>query len=625
MGKYVWPCPSFSRISSGYGNRTCPFHGKEFHDGIDLAAASGVPILAFGPGTVTKSGWYGGYGNYISIDHGGGLMSFYGHCSALYVKQGAKVTAGQKIAAVGTTGSSTGCHLHFGMHLNGSSVNPQNYVSSGDTLAKYSGTKSDSAATNTVKALFTAYYPANNKMEGGFYDAQGNKLDPSKRTCAAPPSVPFGTKITVQGTGSALDGVTYTVTDRGGAIQIENGVYHFDLLMSSNAECNRWGRKYGAAIIGGSGSLTGTTSSGSSAETGTKKKDITTVTIKSVTGAAGTRREILRDVPSFQQPGVELIIQNKNGVLQSPMIEDGIVWETTRSGAASSLTFTVVKDDTLNFHEGNPVSFRFNGANVFYGYVFKKSRSDNRLIKVTCYDQLRYFKNKDTISYTNKTYAELLKMLAADYSLKVGTVTGTKYKIPQRIEEGTLFDMLGNASDLTIISTGKVYNLYDDFGKLCLKPYESMLLPIYIDEDTAQGYTYTSSIDNDVYNRIKLAWDNDETGVREVHVLNNTVSQGKWGMLQYYEKLDHALNAADLATKAKALMNYYNVIHRELIMKKVFGDVRARAGASVCVGMGLGDINICNYMCIEKAKHTFSNGLYTMDLYLSGIRGEFSA
>ena len=461
-------------------------------------------------------------------------------------------------------------------------------------------------------------------MEGGFLDALGNKLDPSKHTCAAPPSVPFGTKITVQGTGTALDGVTYTVNDRGGMIQIENGVYHFDLLMSSNAECNRWGKKYGKAVIGGSGGSSGSTSSGTSTEK-EKKKDITTVVVKSVTGAAGTRKEILRDAPSCQMPGAELIIQNRNGQLQQPMIEGDIVWETTRSGAASSLTFTVVKDDTLNFHEGNPVSFRFNGANVFYGYVFKKSRSDNRLIKVTAYDQLRYFKNKDTISYTNKTYADVLKMLAADYGLKVGTVTDTKYKIPQRIEEGTLFDMLGNASDLTIINTGKVYVLYDDFGKLCLKPYESLLLPLYIDEDTAQGYSYTSSIDSDVYNRIKLAWDNDETGVREVHVMNNAASQSKWGVLQYYEKLDNALNTADLQTKAKALMKYYNVIHRELAMQKVFGDVRARAGTSVCVGMGLGDINIKNYMCVEKAKHTFSNGLYTMDLYLSGIRGEFSA
>ena len=103
----------------------------------------------------------------------------------------------------------------------------------------------------TVKALFTAYYPAANALEGGFLDAQGNRLDPSKKTCAAPPSVAFGTKVTVQGTGTSLDGETYTVNDRGGAIQIENGVYHFDLLMRTNVECNSWGRKTGTAILGG--------------------------------------------------------------------------------------------------------------------------------------------------------------------------------------------------------------------------------------------------------------------------------------------------------------------------------------------------------------------------------------
>lgn len=620
MGKYVWPCPGYSRISSGYGNRVCPFHGNEFHDGIDLAAASGTPILAFGPGTVTMSGWNGGYGNYISIDHGGGLMSFYGHCSALYVSKGATVKAGQKIAAVGTTGSSTGTHLHFGMHKNGSPVNPQSYVKDSDTTSNYTGSGGSGSATNTVKAMFTAYYPANNAMEGGFLDAMGNPLDTSKRTCAAPPSVAFGTKVTVQGTGTSLDGVTYTVNDRGGAIQIENGVYHFDLLMRTNEECNNWGVRYGTAIIGGDGS-----SSGSVEESQPESKPITKVVVKSTTGAAGTRKEDLRQLPSYQQAGVEITIQNNNNQMQNPIVEGDVVWETTRRGSPSSLKFTVVKDEMLNFHEGNPVSFRFNGSDVFYGYVFSKSRSDSLLIDVTCYDQLRYLKNKDTISYENKTYAELLKMLAADYGLTVGTVADTKYKIPQRIEEGTLFDTLGNASDLTLINTGKVFNLYDDFGKLTLKPYEEMLLPIYIDEDTAQDYTYTSSIDSDVYNRIKLAYDNGETGEREVHVMNDTASQGRWGVLQYYAKLDSALSTADLQTKAQALLKYFNVIQRELTMKKVFGDIRARAGASVAVGMGLGDINISNYMCIEKAKHTFSHGLYTMDLYLSGIRGEFSA
>lgn len=620
MGKYVWPCPKYSWVSSGYGNRVHPISGQiKFHDGIDLAAASGTPILAFGPGTVTMSGWNGGYGNYISIDHGGGLMSFYGHCSALYVKKGAAVKAGQKIAAVGTTGSSTGNHLHFGMHKNGSPVNPQSYVKDSDTTANYTGSGGAGTATNMVKAMFTAYYPANNAMEGGFLDAQGNLLDPSKRTCAAPPSVAFGTKMTVQGTGTSLDGVTYTVNDRGGAIQIENGVYHFDLLMSSNEECNNWGVRYGTAILGGDGA------SGSVEQEEAKSKPITKVVVKSVTGAAGTRKEDLRQLPAYQQAGVELTIQNNANQMQNPVLEGDVVWETQRSGAPASLKFTVVKDDTLSFHEGNPVSFRFNGQNVFYGYVFTKSRSDSLLIDVTCYDQTRYFKNKDTISYENKTYAELVKMLAADYSLTVGTLTDTKYKIPQRIEEGTIFDIFGNASDLTIINTGRVYNLFDDFGKLTLKAYADMFLPIYIDESTAQDYSYTSSIDSDVYNRIKLAYDNGDTGEREVHVLNDTTSQAKWGVLQYYAKLDSALSTADLQVKAKVLLQYYNVIRRELTMKKVFGDVRARAGASVAVGMGLGDINIRNYMCIEKAKHTFSHGLHTMDLYLSGVRGEFSA
>lgn len=377
--------------------------------------------------------------------------------------------------------------------------------------------------------------------------------------------------------------------------------------------------KYGTALIGGSG--------GTTADAPEKKqnKEITTVVVKSVTGATGTRKEPLRDMPSYRQNGAELTIQTNSRGLQSPILAEEIVWETERKGRPATLKFTVVKDEALSFHEGNPVAFRFCGAPVFYGYVFQKSRSDSHLIEVTCYDQLRYFKNKDTISYINKTYADLVRMLAANYSLKIGTIADTKYRIPQRIEEGTLFDMIGNASDLTVIQTGKVFNLYDDFGKLTLKPYEDMLLPIYIDETTTQAYSYTSSIDSDVYNRIKLAYDNGETGEREVYVMNDTTNQGKWGVLQYYAKVDHAMNQADLQTKAKALLKYYNVIRRELTMKKVFGDVRARAGASLAVGMGLGDINISNYMCIEKAKHTFAHGLHTMDLYLSGIRGEFRA
>ena len=216
-------------------------------------------------------------------------------------------------------------------------------------------------------------------------------------------------------------------------------------------------------------------------------------------------------------------------------------------------------------------------------------------------------------------------MLAADYGLACGTVADTKYKIPQRIEDGTLFDILGNASDLTLLNTGKMYVLYDDFGQLTLKPYEDMLLPVWVDESTAEEYDYTSTIDDETYNRIKLAYDNGDSGQREVHVFNDTLNQSKWGTLQYYEKLDKALSAADLKVKADALLKYYNLKKRELTIKSVFGDIRVRAGTLVSVGMRLGDMDLSNYMGVEKAKHTFSDGIHTMDLYLAGVRGEFHA
>ncbi len=205
-----WPCPSYSRISSGYGNRVHPIYGTvKFHDGVDLASASGTPILAFAPGTVTVSGLNGGYGNYISINHGGGLMSFYGHCSKLYVSKGAKVTAGQKIAAVGTTGNSTGCHLHFGMHLNGSSVNPLNYVSSKDTVSNYSGAKSGRHGNEHRKGVvYGVLSRRRTRWRAVFLTRSETSSIRASTPAAAPPSVPFGTKITVQGTGTALDGVT---------------------------------------------------------------------------------------------------------------------------------------------------------------------------------------------------------------------------------------------------------------------------------------------------------------------------------------------------------------------------------------------------------------------------------
>lgn len=128
-GMFAWPCPGYTRISDDYGNRIHPILGvQQFHNGVDMAAAGGTPILAAYDGDVVAAAYNSSMGNYIMIDHGSGLYTIYMHCSALYVSKGQTVTKGQNIAAVGSTGRSTGNHLHFSVRLNGSYVSPWNYL-----------------------------------------------------------------------------------------------------------------------------------------------------------------------------------------------------------------------------------------------------------------------------------------------------------------------------------------------------------------------------------------------------------------------------------------------------------------------------------------------------------------
>lgn len=128
-GIFAWPAPSYTRISDDYGNRIHPILGvQQFHNGIDMAAPGGSPILAAYDGTVVAAAYSSSMGNYIMIDHGDSLYTIYMHASALYVSKGQEVSKGQKIAAVGSTGRSTGNHLHFSVRKNGSYVSPWSYL-----------------------------------------------------------------------------------------------------------------------------------------------------------------------------------------------------------------------------------------------------------------------------------------------------------------------------------------------------------------------------------------------------------------------------------------------------------------------------------------------------------------
>lgn len=128
-GVFTWPCPSSHRITSGFGYRNSPTAGaSSYHQGYDIGASAGAAIVAAADGVVTSTGYSSVLGNYVILSHGGGLFTIYEHCSSVLVSKGQSVSRGATIAKVGSTGIATGPHLHFGVQLNGSYVDPGKYL-----------------------------------------------------------------------------------------------------------------------------------------------------------------------------------------------------------------------------------------------------------------------------------------------------------------------------------------------------------------------------------------------------------------------------------------------------------------------------------------------------------------
>ena len=318
----------------------------------------------------------------------------------------------------------------------------------------------------------------------------------------------------------------------------------------------------------------------------------------------------------------ELLIQHGKTIMYPPIV-DGVTVEWERQGQPGKLTFEVIKTENLSFEEGDPCRFSVDGEPLFYGFVFDKSRSGSNpeKVKVTVYDQLYNLKNKDTYVYSNKTATEVVKMIAEDFGLNLGTLDDTGYKIETRTEENTsLFDIIQNALDATTKAKTEMYVLYDKAGKLMLTNIGNMKLGLVINEDTAGNYEYKSSIADNTYNRIKLLYEDSDAGTRQVYIAQDSSNINKWGVLQYYEKLNDATNAK---TMADALLKLYNAKTRTLKISDALGDTRVRAGTMLVVMLGLGDINLSNFLLVEQVKHTFSNGQHLMELKLRG--GKFVA
>lgn len=316
----------------------------------------------------------------------------------------------------------------------------------------------------------------------------------------------------------------------------------------------------------------------------------------------------------------ELTIQHQSTVYY-PAVEDGVKLEQERSGSPSKLTFTVLKDDNISFVEGDAVRFKYKGENVFFGYVFSKSRSKDGLIEVVAYDQMRYLQNKFTYVFANKSATEIIQMVCSDFGIQTGSMEDTGYKIPSLIEENmSLFDIILDALDETLRMTGELYILYDNFGSLELKNLANMKTDILIDSETAEDFDYKSSIDDDTYNKIVLYYVDEETNERIPFTASDDANIEQWGLLQYFEEVKVESSGQ---SKANAMLDLYNKKTRELKINGAFGSTKVRAGSLIPVMLNLGDIVLSNYLLVEKVTHTFKNDLYTMDLTMNGNFGDW--
>jgi hypothetical protein len=316
---------------------------------------------------------------------------------------------------------------------------------------------------------------------------------------------------------------------------------------------------------------------------------------------------------------MRLTIQH-NGKVFEPPVEEGVKIEWERTGSPGKLTFTTVKIGSgsttpMAFKEGDQVCFYYDNKLVFVGYVFTKKRDREHRIEVTCYDQIRYLKNKYTYVFEKKTATQIIKSLCADFNLRTGSMDNTGYVIPAIAEENkSALDIVLDVLEETLANTGNMFVLYDNAGKLEIKNCANMVSNKLITSDSAENFDYSSSIDDETYNSIVLYYKSDDEKI-QLFTASDGGTISKWGVLRYFEEVK---NQTIGQNKANSLLKLYNKKTRELKVTGAFGDISVHGGTLIPVKLDLGDIITNNYMVVKKVTHNFDNDHYTMDLTLEG-------
>lgn len=290
-------------------------------------------------------------------------------------------------------------------------------------------------------------------------------------------------------------------------------------------------------------------------------------------------------------------------------------WTTNRTGSPGKFEFTVNKAGDLSFVEGDTVRFSVDGELVFFGWVFTKSKDRWGVIDVTCYDRLRYLKNSASYAFYDLSAGDMIRQMAADMQVDVSEIEDTGYIIPSLIEqEQSCIDIAQSALEQTLLNTGNIYVLFDDGHGLSLKQPANMISDVIIgDKSLLTDYSYKTDIDQQSYNSVKLVRPNEQTGRKDVFIAQDSGNIDRWGLLQLYQSVDGSMNDAQVKAQAEATLGFYNRRLRTLSVSSL-GVPGLRAGQMIYMNVpGLGDINLNQYVLLEKVTHTWENNDHTMD------------
>ena len=215
-----------------------------------------------------------------------------------------------------------------------------------------------------------------------------------------------------------------------------------------------------------------------------------------------------------------------------------------------------------------------------------------------------------------RTAGDIIREIAQDFQLTAGRLDDTGYPIPTLVKEDkSCLDIISAALQSTLLATGKLYTFFDDAGSLSLREAGSMVAQGVVGEGSLLlDYTYKTDIDEHTCNSVKLVRPNEATGRGDVFQAVDSGNIARWGLLQLYQTVDGALNAAQAAAQAKSMLSYYNRRWRTLKVSAL-GLNGVRAGQMLMMDVpNLGDIHLLGPVLLEKVTHTYEHDAHTMDL-----------